>query len=447
LSGFITNFTPHSVGSGVNAITFSPSNVGDQLISIYILSGTSPVPIAPIDSSGDVWTLDVTNNTGAAAQTIAVARLPAASSTASRTLTWATAPAANSHFLFEASGITGLGGTPVFAGVGPGATSLSSGSYTPSQANEFVLAILALQGAANPDHVACTAAAFQAIGNLTDFGSAPCVGIQQNGSSFNSGEASAQIVTSTAAVTAAWTFLANPAFSCIIGFKFTPGGPVTNTKTINEAAAIADIEMKQLSYRRGDSITVADTMTRFAARIRTISESFSVDPDGSSAIANLYQGDPITVIDQLMTLGQIRIRALADAITIIDQLTGTKTGITLRSITESITIADALSTSVLRTPILQDGIGIVDLLTRATIARRNISDSLALIDVNATVGTRNFIKILTESFATQDQLGRVLLKQIAMLEAISVFDLETAVYVPYASTLAALKSPIIIGAE
>src|SRR6202000_2280286 len=122
-----------------------------------------------------------------------------------------------------------------------------------------------------------------------------------------------------------------------------------------------------------------------------------VDPDGETAISNLELGDPITFVDQLVALGQIRIRSLVDAITIIDQVTGTKSGTNIRSIAESIIVADSLGASVQRIPILSEAIAPIDVLTRTGLVNRNIGESIALIDVNTTVGTRNYIKIALES--------------------------------------------------
>lgn len=223
MSGFISNTPTHSVASGTNVITFSPGSIADQLISVYLLEGTSPVPVAPIDSSGDVWTLLSTNNSGPAAETIAIAYLLTPSATASRTLTWATAGAPSTHGISEWNGITAAGGTPVYTGLASSGT-LTSASYTPSQANEVVIAMLSNQGTSNPDNVSCTSAQFQTIGSLSDHGSSSCICVQQNGSSFNSGEANAAIVTSASALTVSWSLVTQACFSGVAGFKYTPGG-------------------------------------------------------------------------------------------------------------------------------------------------------------------------------------------------------------------------------
>lgn len=223
MSGFIQNFPTHSVASGVNAITFSPSSTSDQLVSCYTLAGTTPVPVAPTDSSGDIWTLLFTANSGAGAETVAIAYLLSPSSTASRTLTWASGASGNTQAISEWNGLTGAGGAPAFVSATTN-TTLTSASYTPSQANEVVFSVLSLGGINASDHIQCTTTAFQTIGTLTDFGGFNCIGIQQAGSSFDSAEMNANIVTSAASLTSTYTFLSNASAIGVAGFKYTPGG-------------------------------------------------------------------------------------------------------------------------------------------------------------------------------------------------------------------------------
>ena len=230
MSGFIQNSPTHSVASGINAQAITPTAIGNQLISVYCLAGTSPVPVAPTDSSGDTWTLLVTNNSGSGAETIAIAYLLSCSSTAARTITWASGASGNTQSISEWNGITAAGGTPVFAS-GTTNTTATSASYTPSQANEIVFAALSLGGIASPDQLQCTTAAFQTLGTLTDFGGHSCIGVQQSGASFDSAEHNAAIVTSASAITVTWTFLSNAFNTGVAGFKYTPGAG-SNTASI-----------------------------------------------------------------------------------------------------------------------------------------------------------------------------------------------------------------------
>lgn len=225
MSGFIQNFPTHSVASGVNtSAAFSPSASGNQLICAYQLAGTTPVPVAPTDSSGDIWTLLFTANSGSGAETIAIAYLLSASSTASRTLQWASGGSGNTQSISEWNGITATGGTPVFTSASTN-TTITSPSYTPSQANEVIFSMLCLGGLNASDNISCTTASFQAIGTLTDFAGNACIGIQQNGGTFNSAETNAQIVTSASTLTATYTYLSNASAVCVAGFKYTPSSP------------------------------------------------------------------------------------------------------------------------------------------------------------------------------------------------------------------------------
>ena len=231
MTGFVQNFPTHSVASGVNAQAITPSAIGNQLIAVYSYNGTSITPVAPTDSSGDTWILLVTNGAHGG-ETIAIAYLLSCSSTASRTITWATAGNGNTQSISEWNGITAPGGTPVFAGAAT-LTTVTSPSYTPSQANEVVFAGLSLGGVSTPDQLQCTTAAFQSIGTLTDFGGFNCIGVQQAGATFDSAEANAAIVASASPLTVTWTFLSNNANSIVAGFKYTPGVSAANVPHMN----------------------------------------------------------------------------------------------------------------------------------------------------------------------------------------------------------------------
>lgn len=227
------------------------------------------------------------------------------------------------------------------------------------------------------------------------------------------------------------------------------GAGTINVKTLNEFAAIVDIEMKQLRMLRTEGITLSDVLSRASiVKFRTINESFAVDPDGSTAIANLFLGDPITLIDQLTRLGQIRAKSITEAITIIDVLTGIKSGsgiVNSKSILESITITDTLSTALKRSRLLNEALVTVDLLTRSITANRNLFDAVSIIDLESFVGVRNYVKSLFESLTIQDQMSQYLIKRIALLEAISMIDVDVGIYVPYSANLPILTSPIILG--
>lgn len=231
--------------------------------------------------------------------------------------------------------------------------------------------------------------------------------------------------------------------------KIGGGSGVVNTKVINELSTIVDIQMKQLKMLRTEGFSLTDVLSRAAAvRFRIINESFAVDPDGSSAIANLFLADPITVIDQLTTLGQVRTKSIAEAITIIDLLTGIHSGsgiVNSKTILESITITDNLSRAIQRARVLNEALTMADLLSRSITANRTIFDAISILDLETTIGFRNYVRSLFEAITVQDQMSNYLLKRIALLEAIAMIDVDVGIYVPYSASIVALTSPVIIG--
>lgn len=242
MSGFIQNVPAanpsHSVGSGTNAQAITPTAIGNTLISLYGVVGTV-TPVAPTDSSGQTWALAIFEN--GSGETVACAFLLSCNATAARTITWATQTNASTQALIEVNGITAIGGTAVTATAAT--TTVTSPNYTPSQANEFVLALISLAGTNANDQVTNTTAAFQTIGSCTDNASHSCVGIEQNGATFNSFEANARIVTSAATLTSTWTYLSNAAVCVVLGFKYTPaaGGGVQSKLPLTGVGALAPL--------------------------------------------------------------------------------------------------------------------------------------------------------------------------------------------------------------
>ncbi len=151
MSGFIQQGVVNQVTtSGINQPTITGVTAGNTLISVYQSSFNSGGSFsAPTDSSGQTWTLRTqvnasgTNNSGSA-----IAYLLNANS-GTHTLTWVSQAGPSEANITEWNGITGVGGAAP-AGVvnNTGATTITTGSYTPSQANEVIIATgvsLALQ--------------------------------------------------------------------------------------------------------------------------------------------------------------------------------------------------------------------------------------------------------------------------------------------------------------
>lgn len=222
MSGFVQQGAIHAVASGTNQPTIASVASGNTLIAVYAVNNGNTIS-APTDSAGQTWTIrgQFHNST----VTIVLAYLLSANA-GTHTLTWATQTSASESGISEWNGITAVGNAAVSTN-GSSVTTLTSASYTPSQANEVIIAACMEFGTSNPDNIHCSTTAFQAIGSTTDSGGAGknCIAVEQNGSSFGVLEANADIVTSTSAVTCTWAWTnANAAVSIIGGFKYTPAG-------------------------------------------------------------------------------------------------------------------------------------------------------------------------------------------------------------------------------
>jgi hypothetical protein len=220
MSGFVQQGAVNAITNGVNSPTITGVTAGNTLICAYSVNNGVTLA-APTDSAGQTWTLRGSVN-GSTISTGIAYLLNANAGT--HTLSWTTSSDASEANISEWNGITAVGGTPQTT-TGSSVTSITSGSYTPSQANEVVIAVGSEFGTSNPDNIHCTTTAFQSIGTTTDSSSNHCIGVEQNGSSFGVYESNADIVTSTSAVTCTWSWTgANAAASVIAGFQYTPSG-------------------------------------------------------------------------------------------------------------------------------------------------------------------------------------------------------------------------------
>lgn len=214
---------PGLIQASAMSINVTPSltgvTAGNTLIAFFG-SGTTTWA-APTDSAGQTWTLRTSVNAGGTS--FAIAYLLNANA-GTHNLTGTASGGANS-MMIEVNGITAVGGTPV-TNTG-GSTTAATGSYTPSQANEFIVAGMIEGGTNASDHIQCTLATFQTLGTVTDFGGFNCLGVQENGSSTTAGECNGSITSTGAAVNPAWSFTPSSSWACAVaGFQYNPGGGI-----------------------------------------------------------------------------------------------------------------------------------------------------------------------------------------------------------------------------
>jgi hypothetical protein len=218
MSGYIQSGT--MVQGNPPAPTISGVTANNTLICTFG-SDAAQVITAPTDSAGGTWVIDTQTN--ANGQTIAILHLFNAAA-GTHTLTFSTGGSSQAC-ISEWNGITGIGNAGA-SNTKASSTTITTPSYTPSQANEVVIACFVENGNNANDQNQCTTAAFQAIGSASDFGSHSCLGIMQNGAAGSSGEFNGDIVTTTSALTATYTWLsAATSASAIQGYQYTPATP------------------------------------------------------------------------------------------------------------------------------------------------------------------------------------------------------------------------------
>ena len=207
-----------SVVNGTCSPTISGVTAGNALICEYGVNDAKTLA-APTDSAGQTWLIRAQYD--ANGQSLAIAYLLNANA-GTHTLTWATTSDAATAAISEWNGITSATGGTAATGSQAAGTSLTSGSYTPAQATEVVIAVLNEFGSNTNDGVKCTTVAFQAIGTTNDGGSEPCIALEQNGATYNAFEANAQITSSATALTAAYSWTpSNSAIVLVAGFAYS----------------------------------------------------------------------------------------------------------------------------------------------------------------------------------------------------------------------------------
>lgn len=214
--GFVQNGPTAVITTGILQPTITLVTDGNALIVKYSVDVINAVIAAPTDSAGQTWVVVATFANAAGSGCIAWLKNAKAGT---HTLSFATRAAAQQGGIEEVNGLTGIGGTPVSNSTT--AATITSPSYTPASASEYVSASMFEAGTAVSDAIHCTTAAFQSLGSLSDSTPHACTMVNQNGNTQNGVEANATIVNSTAPLTCAWAWTGSVfAFSMVAGFTF-----------------------------------------------------------------------------------------------------------------------------------------------------------------------------------------------------------------------------------
>lgn len=222
--GFVQNGPTAVITTGILQPTITGVAQNSALIVKYSVDAINAVIAAPTDSAGQTWIVVSTfANAGGSG---CIAWLPVANA-GTHTLSFATRAGAQQGGIEEVSGLTGIGGTPVSNSAT--AATITSPSYTPASASEYVSASMFEAGTTTPDNIHCNTVAFQSIGTLSDSTPKPCTMINQNGTTQSGVEANAAIVTSSAPLTVTWAWTGSIfCFSMVAGFTLSTGGGKTS---------------------------------------------------------------------------------------------------------------------------------------------------------------------------------------------------------------------------
>lgn len=221
--GFVQNGPTAVITTGILQPTITGVAQNSALIVKYSVDAINAVIAAPTDSAGQTWIVVSTfANAGGSG---CIAWLPVANA-GTHTLSFATRAGAQQGGIEEVSGLTGIGGTPVSNSAT--AATITSPSYTPASASEYVSASMFEAGTTTPDNIHCNTVAFQSIGTLSDSTPKPCTMINQNGTTQSGVEANSAIVTSTTPLTVTWAWTGSIfCFSMVAGFTLSTGGGKT----------------------------------------------------------------------------------------------------------------------------------------------------------------------------------------------------------------------------
>jgi hypothetical protein len=157
-----------------------------------------------------------------------------------------------------------------------------------------------------------------------------------------------------------------------------------------------------------ETLTVADTLSKFMACGKVLSESIAVA--------------------DTETKWTLRNRLISESISVIDQVT--RQVLATRSISESITLIDTLS----------------KLIITGTVHQSSISETITITE--QLLAYSYHVRSILESIVANDSLGRAATRNRQQLEAFSLLDLLTSLYVPYNPSGAVQYDPrFMVGAD
>lgn len=217
-----------SVSSVAGGIASTPSitgvTAGNTLVCVLSMySSSNPTATAPTDSSGQTWSI-LAQSAYQNPKKVAIFYLfNAAAGTHSLSMPSTTGPQVAQ--VVEYKGLLAVGGTAVAAGSSSFTTSQSSGNYTPSQANEVVIAVCGVDSSTNPETLSDPPTGWTSLG------------AQQNGATYSPVEFCYRETSSTTPVSATWSWTTAGASAIVVaGLKYY-NSPIINTQPVQQSVA------------------------------------------------------------------------------------------------------------------------------------------------------------------------------------------------------------------
>jgi hypothetical protein len=220
MSGFVQSTTTQSAAATSVGLSLTGVTAGNTLIIECSASGGSGgITFSITGDAGNTWVQAAAANLNSSVSVAAAVFYCLSSGSGTRTPTVSTTGTTTDVIahMSEWNGITATGGTSV-TNTGTTGTPATTGTYTQSQANEVIIAVMGESGVTTTDNPSNPPT------NWTVF--SPNAAYQPNGSAFMGFEASYIIAASSSGRSASWTYAGGASnwATAIAGFKYTPAG-------------------------------------------------------------------------------------------------------------------------------------------------------------------------------------------------------------------------------
>lgn len=176
------------------------------------------------------------------------------------------------------------------------------------------------------------------------------------------------------------------------------------TKDLNEAIAIVDAIIKQLSRTATETISVVDVRTNTTGK--NLTESVSI-VDSILRTPGKVLAEAIAIVD---TRTRSISRTLSEAVAIVDSVIK-QPG---RTLSEALTIVDTLTKNIVFTKTLSEAVSVVDSIIKTP--GKVLSDVISIVDTRTRSISRTIAEALTISDTNTKQTGRTLSETVTVVD-------------------------------